>query len=198
MSALTANQPIVQKVTASPTLTKFMPTVFKKPRPGEQMKFEVNLSAEVVDGMLKRAVVEPNLPSWGSFQLICDEGTALGGQDTAPPPLGYMAAGIAFCLLTHLSAYARAKKLKLTSISIEQRMEFSTTLVTDAEAKGDFKGMCEGITTHILVEGDESDEAIAAMVKDSEASCMAMQSLINIVPKNTQAHLNGRNLGVIE
>ncbi|MEM1104153.1 MAG: OsmC-related (seleno)protein, partial [Pseudomonadota bacterium] len=143
MNATTSNGAIVTKISASPDLTKFQPAEFVKPRPNEQMKFEVNVAAETMEGMLKRAVVEPNLPSWGSFQLICDEGGALGGTDTAPPPLGYMAAGIAFCLLTHLSAYARSKKLNLASIKIEQRMEFSTTLVTDAEAEGDFRGMCD-------------------------------------------------------
>lgn len=186
---------IVTKVDYGPDLTKFEPKVFKKPKLGDQMTFEVNVAAESMDGMLKKAVVKPNLPSWGNFELICDEGGALGGTDTAPPPLGYMAAGIAFCLLTHLTAYSRSKKLKLSSIKVEQRMEFITTLVTDAEAAGDFRGGCQGITTHIVVEGDESDEVVRAMVADSEASCMAMQSLINVTPKNTQMHLNGESLG---
>lgn len=190
-----SSTPIVMKIDASPELTQYEPKVFKKARPGEQMRFEVNVAAESGDGMRKKAVMEPNLPTWGAFQLLCDEGGALGGTDTAPPPLGYMAAGIAFCLLTHLTAYARAKKLKVRSIKLEQRMEFITTLVTDAEAEGDFRGGCEGITTHILVEGEEDDVAVRAMVKDAEASCMAMQSLINETPKNTLMYLNGDALG---
>lgn len=192
---MSSSTPIVMKVEASPAFTKFEPEVFKKPRPGQQMQFEVNVAAESMDGMLKKATVEPNLPSWGAFQLICDEGGALGGTDTAPPPLGYMAAGIAFCLLTHLTAYARSKKLNLRSIKVEQRMQFITTLVTDAEAEGDFRGGCEGITTHVIVDGEEDASVIRAMVEDSEASCMAMQSLMNITPKNTQMHLNGESLG---
>lgn len=190
-----SSTPIVMKVETSPHLTKYEPKVFKKARPGDQMRFEVNVAAESGDGMRKTAVMEPNLPSWGAFQLLCDEGGALGGTDTAPPPLGYMAAGIAFCLLTHLTAYARAKKLKLTSIKLEQRMEFITTLVTEAEAEADFRGGCEGITTHIIIEGDENETVVRTMVKDAEASCMAMQSLINETPKNTQMYLNGDSLG---
>lgn len=30
------------------------------------------------------------------FEMICDEGTNLGGDNTAPPPLAYFAASIAF------------------------------------------------------------------------------------------------------
>jgi uncharacterized OsmC-like protein len=192
---MTDAQTIVLKVEHGPALTTFEPTTFVKPRSGEVMRFEVNLRAESGEGMIKTAVVEPNLPSWSAFQLRCDEGTALGGTDTAPPPLGYMAAGIAFCLLTHLTAHARANKLSLRGIAIEQRMSFATTLVTDAEAEGDFRGECEGITTHVIVDGDEDEDAIRKMLMESERSCMAMQSLINQVQKDTQLHHNGRALG---
>lgn len=34
--------------------------------------------------------------SFGKFEMICDEGRNLGGDDTAPPPLAYFAASIAF------------------------------------------------------------------------------------------------------
>lgn len=30
------------------------------------------------------------------FEMLCDEGTNLGGDDSAPPPLAYFAASIAF------------------------------------------------------------------------------------------------------
>lgn len=30
--------------------------------------------------------------TFGKFQMICDEGKNLGGDDTAPPPLAYFAA----------------------------------------------------------------------------------------------------------
>ena len=56
---------IVRKVEEGPVLTTFEARPFEKPRPGEQMVFEVNLMAESLDGMRKRAVMEPNLPTWG-------------------------------------------------------------------------------------------------------------------------------------
>ena len=33
---------------------------------------------------------------FGKFEIICDEGLSLGGDDTAPPPLAYFAASVAF------------------------------------------------------------------------------------------------------
>ena len=183
---------IVTKVEQGPTLTTFEARPFKKPRPGGQMFFEVNLMAESLDGMRKRAVVEPNLPTWGAFELTCDEGSGLGGNDTAPPPLGYLSAGIAFCLLTHLTSFVRAKKMNVDRIRIEQRVNFSTTLVTDAERMGDLKGSCDGVETHVIVEGSEPEEKIKELVRVSENACMAMQSIFNATPKSTYLHLNGK------
>ncbi len=189
-----AVEPIVEKADQGPKLTTFEARPFEKPRPGEQMVFEVNLVAESLDGMKKRAVVEPNLPTWGAYSLTCDEGSALGGDDAAPPPLGYLSAGIAFCLLTHLSSYVRAREMKIDSIRIEQRVNFSTTLVTDAEQMGDLKGSCDGVETHVIVEGSEPEDKVQELVRVSENACMAMQSIINATRKSTHLHLNGRLL----
>ena len=30
------------------------------------------------------------------FEIVCDESAAIGGDDTAPPPLAYFAASVAF------------------------------------------------------------------------------------------------------
>ncbi|MGR8950690.1 MAG: hypothetical protein ACU84Q_21825 [Gammaproteobacteria bacterium] len=34
--------------------------------------------------------------SFDKFEIICDEGVGLGGDNSAPPPLAYFAASIAF------------------------------------------------------------------------------------------------------
>ena len=185
---------IVRKLDQGPALTTFEARSFKKPRPGDQMVFEVNLRAESLDGMMKRAVVEPNLPTWSAFELTCDEGTALGGDDSAPPPLGYLSSGIAFCLLTHLTSFIRAKKMAIDRICIEQRVNFSTTLVTDAEKMGDLKGSCDGVETHVIVEGSEPEENIKELARVSENACMAMQAIINATPTSTRLHLNGKQI----
>jgi uncharacterized OsmC-like protein len=182
---------IVSKQESSPALERIAVTQFVKPRHGEKMRFEVNLVAESLDGMKKKAVVEPNLPTWGSFEIMCDEGGALGGTDTAPPPLGYLSAGIAFCLLTHLSSFIRSKRLNIDNLKIEQRTKFATTLVTEAEEAGDFRGECEGVETHIIVEGDHSADEVRQLAVESENACMAMQAIMDATPTNTKLYLNG-------
>ena len=67
-------------------------------QPGDEIR--VRVQAESLGGQRKRAEV------WGEtstgarrnsrWQMFCDEGKSIGGDDTAPPPLAYFSAGIAF------------------------------------------------------------------------------------------------------
>lgn len=54
---------------------------------GVRLEFDVTANRE--ERQRKRAV-------FGEFELFCDEGAMIGGDNTAPPPLAYFAASIAF------------------------------------------------------------------------------------------------------
>ena len=64
------------------------------------MEIRIRVNAETQGGQKKRAEV------WGEtvtgarrnsrWEMHCDEGEAVGGDDTAPPPLAYFSAGLAF------------------------------------------------------------------------------------------------------
>lgn len=54
---------------------------------GVRLEFDVTTNRE--ERQRKRAV-------FGEFELFCDEGAMIGGDNTAPPPLAYFAASIAF------------------------------------------------------------------------------------------------------
>ncbi len=64
---------------------------------GEQdRELRVRLTAEPQEGMKKRAVVTLEAPEGSTWSILCDEGAYLGGDDTAPPPLVYFSAAVAF------------------------------------------------------------------------------------------------------
>ena len=65
-------------------------------QPQQDRELRVSLEAESLDGMKKRAIVTLEQPEGSTFSIICDEGAYLGGEDTAPPPLAYFSAAIAF------------------------------------------------------------------------------------------------------
>ena len=54
---------------------------------GVRLEFDVTTNRE--ERQRKRAV-------FGEFELFCDESAMIGGDNTAPPPLAYFAASIAF------------------------------------------------------------------------------------------------------
>ena len=131
-----------------------------------------------------------NAPTWSAFQIQCDEGSAIGGEDTAPAPLYYFSVGIAFCLLTHLSSFIHSKNLQVDKIKVEQRTRFRT----DFEKAEDTDGTCDGVETHVVIESPEPRDKIENLVKISEKTCMAVQTIINSTPLSTHIHLNGEKI----
>jgi len=57
---------------------------------------QVRVEAEALEKMKKQAVVRLESPVGSTWQITCDEGAYLGGDDEAPPPLVYFSAAIAF------------------------------------------------------------------------------------------------------
>ena len=187
--------PIVSKVDRMPEPRTFKIESAKKTKEG--LDLEVHVIAELVPGpgLVKRGTVKPNIPSFGAFELYCDEGAAIGGTDTAPAPLSYLAAGIAFCLLTHLKGYADSEKLKVSSIRIEQRTKFQSRIPgMTAPEGGQMEGLSKGIETYVLIESDEPPTVIARMVAVAEKACMAAQTVVNAVPANTVVLRNGERI----
>ena len=64
--------------------------------PQEGREVRVRLTAESREGMTKRALIALESQGFSPFSMWCDEGTSIGGEDSAPAPLAYFSAAIAF------------------------------------------------------------------------------------------------------
>ena len=64
------------------------------------MEIRIRVNAETQGGQKKRAEVwgetVSGTPRNSRWEMHCDEGKPVGGEDTAPPPLAYFSAGLAF------------------------------------------------------------------------------------------------------
>ena len=107
--------------------TQFDVGQFAKVKHPEPYCFEVNLVAEAGNMQSKSGTVSVNIPGFSPVTLYCDEQPPVG-EDTAPPPLAFFAAGIGFCLMTHLTDILTARKIKIDSLKLEQRIKFRTNL----------------------------------------------------------------------
>ncbi|WP_299581037.1 OsmC family protein [uncultured Microbulbifer sp.] len=174
---------IVRKVKALPGLSKIQVGIPDRKEGG--FHFQVNLSAEATlgEGFLKTATVQANVPGCGAFELLCDEGTIIGGKDSAPAPLDYLSAGIAFCFLSHLSIYIDQTKLNIESVQVEQQMRFKAAVYKMQEVvEAPHRGICEGIDTVVFIKSDEPREVVEKMMSVCQAACMGLQTAMNAVP----------------
>ncbi|MGI9474762.1 MAG: OsmC family protein, partial [Rubripirellula sp.] len=64
-------------------------------QPHQHREVVLHVEAESLENMRKRATVRVDQPHGSSFEIICDEGPYLGGDDSAPPPLAYYSASLA-------------------------------------------------------------------------------------------------------
>jgi uncharacterized OsmC-like protein len=181
---------IVKKVEtpASETSAEDAPSSLKE---NQDRELRVRLTAESLEDMKKRAVVTLEAPEGSTWSIWCDEGAYLGGDDTAPPPLVYFSAAVAFWLLTQLSRYGKIAKLNIESIHLEQVTRF---FMKGSALDGTMRGGGLGLETHIAVESDESPEQVRKFIQMGEQTCFTLQSLIEPVPTQTYVKLNGEDL----
>ncbi len=62
---------------------------FRVERTDAGIRFTFDVAASTAERQLKTATFD-------SFEILCDEGAAIGGDNTAPPPLAYFGAALAF------------------------------------------------------------------------------------------------------
>lgn len=189
---------IVTRLETTQEHSAFTPEEFDKRRvPKEGLKFEMNVIVEPVEGtkFQKVAQLTNNLPGWGGWQIKCDEGTAGGGDDTAPSPLGYFSVGIALCLMTHMKQNIDTLGLDIRSVKIEQRIKYATTYNFTNLPPSENKASTDALETYIVIDTDEPDDKIQDLIKWSEQACFAANAFITAVPASTKIIKNGEVLG---
>lgn len=172
---------------------EFQPDPFKKSRPPEPLRFEVNMVAQAHSKQQKTGTVQVNIPGFSPVTLYCDEQSPVG-DNQAPPPLAFFTAGIGFCLMTHLTDILTARKIEVTSLRLEQRVRFMTNLGTMRDLGHQTKGECERVETHVIIDSPESEDRIQALLDEAEGACMAHHALRNPIPWSTRLVYNGTEI----
>ena len=74
-------------------------------------------------------------PIGSTFRFVSDESAERGGDETAPPPLAYLNAGVGFCYMTQLGRLAHIRRQPLESYAIGQDSGFARAADTDASSR---------------------------------------------------------------
>lgn len=190
---------VVRKIDEEPKQTTLPDPRLKKVKEGERMRFDAHVNVESMpEGMhLKVATVFTNVPNGGVWELISDEGTAVGGRGTAPSPLMYFAAGLGFCLMSHVEMLSEQMDITLKSARLEQRSSWTTTLDFGGIHPSDVFGKGECMELNLLIESDEPEAKLEDFVAWCRQACMALQTTAGQTPSLTRLVLNGEAIGEI-
>ena len=108
----------------------------------------------------------------GPYELATDEGAFHGGDATAPPPLALFVAGLTGCIMTQIRAFAKRMDVTLTNLDVD------TSVTWDWEAKGRlYETAPRSFDIDILIESDENQEKLIALVEAAKKGCFIEQTL---------------------
>lgn len=186
---------IVSRAVLAPQLTTMTPLPKPVIRPGEPIRFAYEVVAEPGPRQSKRGVIISPRPDYGSWEVHCDEGTGMGGDDAAPSPLGYLIMGVAFCLLTHIQGYLHKAPMKIDKIRVEIRAQYAT-LPPEPDQGQQGQGLCDAYTAHVLIDSSEPTEKLERLIAVCRDACMAIATVATAVPTTTRVFVNGTENGV--
>ncbi|WP_258142187.1 MULTISPECIES: transposase family protein [unclassified Arthrobacter] len=133
---------------------------------------------EVIAGseekMRKRDLVSTQgSPDNGTFEVQHDEGTPMGGGESAPPPL---AVGVAFWAPTHVTEYTQATKIRVDDARIELEPGSATSVTPRSMPSVPHETMARETTGYCGGMGNESSTATRAEVTHKYAKAYAAAS----------------------
>ena len=191
------DQTIVRKVPQTPHQDTLPDPSLEKVNQGERMRFDAHINVEAMpEGMhLKKVTIFSNVPNAGTWELISDEGTAVGGRGTAPSPLMYFAAGLGLCMMSHVEMLGKSQDFEITSARLEQRSTWTTTMDLGGVDPADSYGKGEHMQLNLIVESPETPERLAEFIGYCRQACMALQTVAAATPIATGLYLNGQQIG---
>jgi uncharacterized OsmC-like protein len=127
----------------------------------------------------------------GKFTFMCDEAEFLGGDGSAPNPLGYFVASIGFCLLTQLTRACALEGLAIESAEMDVRASFP---LESKYGIDDTSAACEQVTYTVDVKGDVDPDRLRRALEWAESVCHVVRSLKEPVPVEMALRLNGSDL----
>ncbi|MCG8446676.1 MAG: OsmC family protein [Hyphomicrobiales bacterium] len=189
---------IVRKVDREGSQETFGDPALEKVKQGQTMQFNAHVNVEALPQgkHLKKATIFSNVPNGGTWEIISDEGTAVGGRGSAPSPIMYFATGLALCMMSHIEMLANQLGIDLKT-RLEQKACFSTTLNLGGIHPKDVFGAADKVDIHLLIETEQSEKDVEDFVRWCRQACMSLQAMTQKTPANISVKLNGAPLSKV-
>lgn len=113
----------------------------------------------------------------GRYEFATDEGPALGGDDTAPPPLSLIVAGLAGCVMTNIRLFARKMGVELKDLRVTVHAGWIRKQTGTLPHVAD----TDGFAIDVEMDCAQDTDAQMALLKVASTACFVEHSLINPV-----------------
>lgn len=163
---------------------------FHPPPPPAAGGFGIRTYARALDGMQKEAVVAC-APGRATWRMVCDEGPYLNGTDLAPFPLGFFTAGLAFSILSELTALLGEREPRAMVPTLVQDNRYT---MSGSVRQGTMTG--GALPVGLALEADEPAHAKAARhhLHDAVAASPACALLRGVLPGRFALTVNGEHV----
>lgn len=167
----------------------------------QKRTLHIHGEARMTDGMGMETDIRLFKPIGSSFRFQCDETRENGGDEHAPSPLAYVAAGVGFCYMTQLGRYAHIRKKDLSAYSLTQENGFALDGLAGADADTPSPTASESVTahafdTHVFIESDETDEVAADFMRTGARTCFLHAAMRDRYPSDIRLRLNGSEVSL--
>ena len=109
----------------------------------------------------------------GPWKMATDEGKFHGGEDTAPPPIAYWAAGFTGCIMTQIRAFSKRLKIPINDVTVKARFEWEGHQV----GLNPYITAPKGFGFDIAIDSEESEADLVRLVETAKKGCFIDQTM---------------------
>lgn len=165
--------------------------IVHKIHPPSTSKKEVICSIISEDGMRKEATV---LDFTGeTWKIVCDEGPYLNGADSAPPPLAYFSAGMAFGFISQLNLLAEETGILIEDYTIIQDNYYT---IEGSAIRGTMISGGLPVDVKIEIKSKGSETEIEQLIQKAKAQNPVYRYLDTQLENGFQLFHNDQKIGI--
>lgn len=139
----------------------------------------IRFTARAVATGRMRNEIRVDWPAMGqSWEFATDEAPALGGEDTAPPPLAFLAVALVGCAMTNIRMMARRFGVEIRDLRVGLAADWRREVAPGQP----HTAATDGFALEIALDSPAPAEAVRALVQAARAGCFVEHSLGNAVP----------------
>ena len=124
-------------------------------------------------GKMRNEVIVTLGRDGSTFDMVTDESSVHGGDDSAPPPLAYFATGLVTCLMTQIKNFAKHLNISIQKISVNGKCHWRATM----DGRKPYVTRPVGFNLDIDISSDANLDDLKKLIEIAKKACFIEQTL---------------------